>query len=151
MSNSSQSLPVSQHMHCFLDKCTPFLIITLLWSSSSFDLVCHVFCPLVFLHVFPCVIPPSMCRSPSAPSPINLYYQRFVTDVVVFSPRPVAKLLQSSVFYERFSSGCLRVSFLMSLLLVWSLLHISTPTFQLNCFLPLHLSDSYYPIVDISL
>ena len=36
-----------------------------------FSMLCHVFCQLVFLHVFLYVVPPSRFRSTSVPSPRN--------------------------------------------------------------------------------
>ena len=54
-------------------------------------------------YVFLYVIPPSLFRSTSAPSPKKSYFQLLRTDVFVFSSQSVAKPLLPSVFLKRFN------------------------------------------------
>ena len=127
----------NQHMHCFLDECTPFLSISLVLSSSSFDI--NYLCAMssVNWYVFLYVIPLSHFRSTSAAFPRNLHLL-----VAVFSSNSSQALL----FSRNVSTGFMCASFLMSLFLVWSVLPISAYSLLLSCFRPRHLSDSYYPL-----
>ena len=72
-----------------LNPFSPFLAISSCEAGNYlchpvFSVLCHVFSQLVFLHIFPYIIPPSLFRSASDPSPRNFKYQRFCTDVIVF-------------------------------------------------------------------
>ena len=63
--------------HCLSHLFSPFLTISLCragqyLSHPVFSVLCHVFSQSVFLHVSLYVVPPSLSRSASAPSPRDL-------------------------------------------------------------------------------
>ena len=86
----------------------------------AFSIVCHVFSQSVFLHVSLYVVPLSLLRSASDPSPRHIYSELFRTDVVEFSAQAVAKPLYHFVFRKKFFNMFMRASFLMSSFLMWS-------------------------------
>ena len=72
----SRTLTAEQNILTFLTF-SPFLTISLCragqyLSHPVFSVLCHVFSQSVFLHVSLYVVPPSLSRSASAPSPRDL-------------------------------------------------------------------------------
>ena len=90
------------------------------FSHPVFSILCrHVSSQLVFLHVYLYVVPPSLSRSVSVPSPRSLYI------VLAISHRCGWVLVSSSgqttlVFFFNFSTGFTLASFLMSSFLMGS-------------------------------
>ena len=120
-------------MHTFLDHLI-MLVIQYVRSYVSY------FLSVGISSCLPRCYPLSLFRSTSAAFPINL-----VSAILHVCGCVLASSSSQTLLFSRNVSTCFMcASFLMSLFLVWSLLPISTPSFQLSGFLPLRLPDSYY-------